>query len=378
METGTEMSFLLGIGSNIRKSPYFDATVADGVQSFSVYNHMYIPAHFGDPQAEYERLINGVAMWDVAAQRQVELLGPDAAQLAQYICARDISDTAIGQGRYVPICNHDGILINDPVLLKLSTEQFWLSIADSDIELWASAIAAERGLDVRVCEPDVSPLAVQGPKAAALIAQLFGKWIHELKYFWFRETSLQGIPLVLARSGWSKQGGFELYLRDAAYGDALWDLVREAGSAYDIGPGAPNDVERLESGLLSYGADARAQTFPANPFELGLGKLVDLDGPDDFIGKQALSKIRADGVKRRLTGFIIQGEPVPGSEHPVAVTQNDIEVGSIGEMAYSPRLGKNIAIGIISNEIDDNAENLAISVNNTPHTVTISDLPFIR
>jgi len=372
------MSFSLGIGSNIRKSPYFDATVADGVQSFSVYNHMYIPAHFGDPQAEYERLINGVAMWDVGAQRQVELLGPDAAQLVQYICARDISDTAIGQGRYVPICNHDGILINDPVLLKLSAEQFWLSIADSDIELWASAIAAERGLEVRVSEPDVSPLAVQGPKASELIALLFGDWIHELKYFWFRETSLHDIPLVLARSGWSKQGGFELYLRDAARGSELWELVREAGSAYGIGPGAPNDVERLESGLLSYGADARAQTCPANPLELGLGKLLDLDGPDDFIGKQALLKIRAGGVKRRLTGFIIQGEPVAGSEHPVPVMQNDIEVGSIGEMAWSSRLGKNIAIGIISNDIADNADNLRISINNEPRVLTINALPFTR
>ena len=372
------MSFSLGIGSNIRKSPYFDATMADGVQSFSVYNHMYLPAHFGDPQAEYERLINGVAMWDVGAQRQVELLGPDAGQLAQYICARDISDTAIGQGRYVPICNHDGILINDPVLLKLSAEQFWLSIADSDIELWASAIAAERGLEVRVSEPDVSPLAVQGPKAASLIAQLFGDWIHELKYFWFRETSLQDIPLVLARSGWSKQGGFELYLRDSKYGNELWNLVREAGSRYGIGPGAPNDVERLESGLLSYGADARAQTHPANPFELGLGKLVDLDGPDDFVGKQALLKIKADGVKRRLTGFIIEGKPVPGSEHPVPVAENGIEVGSIGEMAWSSRLGKNIAIGIISNELADNADNLAISINNEPRVVTITALPFIR
>jgi aminomethyltransferase len=378
MNTGTEMPFSLGIGSNIRKSPYFDATVADGVQSFSVYNHMYLPAHFGDPQAEYERLLNGVVMWDVGAQRQVELLGPDAAQLVQYICARNISDTAVGQGRYVPICNHDGILINDPVLLKLSAEQFWLSIADSDIELWASAIAAERGLEVRVSEPDVSPLAVQGPKAAALIAQLLGDWIHELKYFWFRETSLQGIPLVLARSGWSKQGGFELYLRDATYGSALWDLVRDAGSRHGIGPGAPNDVERLESGLLSYGADARAQTHPANPFELGLGKLVDLDGPGDFIGKQALLKIRDEGVKRRLAGFIIQGEPMPGSEHPVPVTQDDIEVGSIGEIVYSSRLGNNIAIGIISNDIADNAENLAISVNDTAHAVTITALPFVR
>jgi aminomethyltransferase len=378
MDMETQMSFSLGIGSNIRKSPYFDATVADGVQSFSVYNHMYLPAHFGDPDAEYERLIKGVAMWDVAAQRQVEISGPDAGMLVQTICARDIAGTAIGQGRYVPICNHRGILINDPVLLKLSEEQFWLSIADSDIELWAGAIAAERGLDVRVFEPDVSPLAVQGPKSAEVIELLFGDWIHELKYFWFRETNLQGIPLVLARSGWSKQGGFELYLRDAAYGSALWERVREAGSAYGIGPGAPNDVERLESGLLSYGADARAQTYPANPFEVGLGKLVDLDGPDDFIGKQALLKIRRDGVKRRLSGFFVQGDPVASSEHPVPILLDGVEVGSIGEMAYSSRLGKNIAIGIVSNDITDDVDELTVSLKNKTYVVTITPIPFIR
>ncbi len=371
------MSFSLGIGSNIRKSPYFDSTVADGVQSFSVYNHMYLPGNFGDPQGEYERLISGVAMWDVGAQRQVELQGPDAAQLAQYICARDVSDTAIGQGRYVPICNHDGNLINDPVLLKLSEDQFWLSIADSDIELWAGAIAAERGLDVRVFEPDVSPLAVQGPKAAELIAQLFGEWTHDLKYFWFRETSLQGIPLVLARSGWSKQGGFELYLRDGSRGQELWDIVKTAGEAFDIGPGAPNDAERLESGLLSYGADARLQTCPANPFELGLGKLVDLDGPDDFIGKQALLKIKAAGIKRRLSGFVIQGDPVPASEHRVPLLQNDFVVGSISEMAYSSRLGKNIGIGLISNTFADDVDGLSVSVGNDLRSVSINSLPFI-
>ena len=372
------MSFSLGIGSNIRKSPYFDATVADGVQSFSVYNHMYLPGNFGDPQREYERLINAVAMWDVGAQRQVELQGPDAAQLVRYLCARDVSGTAIGQGRYVPICNHDGNLINDPVLLKLTDHQFWLSIADSDIELWASAIAAERGFDVRVFEPDVSPLAVQGPKAAELIAQLFGDWVHELKYFWFRVTSLQGIPLVLARSGWSKQGGFELYLRDGARGQELWDIVKAAGAVFDIGPGAPNDAERLESGLLSYGADARLQTHPANPFELGLGKLVNLDGSYDFIGKSALLKIKAAGIKRRLSGFIIHGEPVPGSEHPVPLLQNDLSVGSIGEMAYSPRLDKNIAIGLISNDVPGNAIDLTVAVDGIPRTVTLTDLPFIR
>ena len=372
------MSFTLGIGCNIRKSPYFDATVADGVQSFSVYNHMYIPAHFGAPQAEYERLTNGVAMWDVAAQRQVELLGPDAGKLVEYLCARDVSATVVGQGRYVPICNHDGLLINDPVLLKLSDEQFWLSIADSDIELWAGAIAAERGLDVRVSEPDVSPLAVQGPKASALIAELFGDWIHELKYFWFRETSLRGIPLLLARSGWSKQGGFELYLRDGARGQELWNIVKTAGAPFGIGPGAPNDIERLESGLLSYGADARAQTQPANPFELGLGKLVDLDRDADFIGKQALLKVRAEGVNRRLSGFVIEGDRVPGSQHPLPLQQDERVVGSISEIAYSPRLQQNIGIGLVSNTVADDAMNLTVAVDDIPRNTSLAALPFIR
>ena len=372
------MPFTIGIGSNIRKSPYFTATVADGVQSFSVYNHMYLPAHFGDLQAEYERLVNGVAMWDVAAQRQVEISGPDAGALMQYICARDIADTKIGQGRYVPICNHQGILINDPVMLKLSDEQYWLSIADSDIELWAGAIAAERGLDVKVFEPDVSPLAVQGPKSAEVIAKLFGDWIHDLKYFWFRETSLRDIPLVLARSGWSKQGGFELYLRDSHHGEALWDIVRDAGAPFGIGPGAPNDVERLESGLLSYGADARAQTYPANPFELGLGKLVNLDSPDDFVGKAALLKIQHEGVKRRLTGFFVHGDPVASSDNPIPIKKNNSVVGSIGEMAYSSRLGKNIAMGIISNDIDDNFDDLAVSINGEIRQLKMTALPFIK
>jgi aminomethyltransferase len=229
-----------------------------------------------------------------------------------------------------------------------------------------------------VSEPDVSPLAVQGPKAAALIADLFGDWIHELKYFCFRDSSLQGIPLLLARSGWSKQGGFELYLRDGARGRELWDIVKAAGAAFDIGPGAPNDIERLESGLLSYGADARVQTQPANPFELGLGKLVDLDRDADFIGKQALLKVRAEGIKRRLSGFVIEGDPVPGSQHPVALMQHDARVGSISEMAWSPALQQNIGIGLVSNTVADDVANLTVAVDDIPRKASLTALPFIR
>lgn len=370
------MNFSIGIGPNIRKSPYFDATVADGVQSFSVYNHMYIPGHFGHPEREYKRLTNGVAMWDVGAQRQVEIVGDDAVDLVQYLCARDIRDTQIGQGRYVPICNHQGMLINDSVLLKLDANRYWLSIADSDIELWASAIAYERGFRVQVREADVSPLAVQGPKAEDLIARLFGEWVRELKYFWFKATQLNGIPLVLARSGWSKQGGFELYLQDSARGSELWQLVKQVGAEFDIGPGAPNDVERLESGLLSYGADARLQVSPANPFELGLNKLIDLDSNDDFVGKKALLEISKQGIKRELCGFYVEGAPVQQSQHSLAVLWQGNPVGSISEMAYSPRLKRNIAIALVSSE-HSRSESLTVTVNSEQRRLTAGKLPFI-
>ncbi len=372
------MSFSIGIAPNIRKSPYFDATVEDGVRAFSVYNHMYLPAHFGNPEAEYERLVGGVAMWDVAAQRQVEICGPDAEALVAYLCARDVYRTRVGQGRYVPICNHDGQLLNDPVLLKLSAEQFWLSIADSDIELWARAVAAERGYDVEIGEPDVSPLAIQGPRAEAVVGELFGDWIGQLGYFGFRETDLDGIPLVLARSGWSKQGGFELYLRDAARGGELWRRVRQAGDVHGIGPGAPNDIERIESGLLSWGADCRLQVNPANPFELGLDAFVDLDDEQDFVGKQALLSIHAIGPARRRVGFFIDGETVSGNAAALDLLLDGRRVGSLHEMAHSPRLQRNIGLGLLDITVEDDEAGLQVVVDGKPRGLELCSLPFIR
>lgn len=367
----------MNIGSNIRKSPYFEATVADGVSCFFVYNHMYMPAHFGDPDGEYKLLTQGVAMWDVAGQRQVEIVGPDAMALMQYLTTRDISTTKVGQGRYVPLCDHDGQLINDPVLLKLSEDRFWISIADSDIELWAKAIAAERSLDVRVFEPDVSPMAVQGPKAEDLIADLFGEWVRDVRYFWFRETELNGIPLVLARSGWSKQGGFELYLTDGARGGALWETVKLAGAKYAIGPGAPNDVERVESGLLSYGSDARHTHLPANPFELGLGKLVDFASGGDFVGREALLKVKIQGAKRRFTGFVISGAPIEGSENQHLLKNKAENVGVITEMVYSPRLKKNIGVGLVNADLTEIIGGLEVHLPDGFRRVSLAKLPFL-
>lgn len=371
------MTFSIHIGPNIRTSPYFDATVADGVRSFSIYNHMAIPGHFGDPEAEYDRLLNGVAMWDVAAQRQVQLEGPDAMALAQLLTPRNLDTTKPGQGRYVPMCDHDGWLINDPVLLPLSETCVWLSIADSDIVLWAGAIARERGLDVLVSEPDVSPLAIQGPLAMEVATALLGEWVGDLRYFQFRQTDLGGIPLVVARSGWSKQGGVELYLRDGSFGTELWTRVKEAGAPFGIGPGAPNDIERLESGLVSYGADMRRQSWPANPYEMGFGPMLDLGAGHDFIGRAALERIAAEGPTRRRVGVILDGPPVAGNAQPLDLRKDGRPIGHVSEIAHSKRLGLNIGVGLAPVGLPDDARGLSVELPDGPRSLRLNSLPFI-
>jgi glycine cleavage system aminomethyltransferase T len=372
------VTFTLHIGPNIRTSPYFEATVADGVRSFSVYNHMAIPGHFGDPEAEYDRLMNGVAMWDVAAQRQVQLEGPDAMVLAQLLTPRHLAGTKVGQGRYVPMCDHDGWLINDPVLLPLSDTCVWLSIADSDVALWAAAIGRERGLDVTVNEPDVSPLAIQGPRAMGVAEVLFGSWVRELKYFGFREVELDGIPLVVARSGWSKQGGVELYLLDAMRGAELWTRVKEAGAPFGIGPGAPNDIERLESGLISYGADMRRQTYPANPFEMGFGGMIDLAKGHEFIGRPALERIAAEGPTRRRVGVILEGPPVAGNAQPLALFQGGARIGHVSEIAFSRRVGATIGVGLAPSDLPDDAMGLTVRLPDGDRAARLATLPFVQ
>lgn len=369
------MPLQISIGPNLRKSAYFDATVQSGVKSFSVYNHMLIPGHFGDPDAEYDRLLNGVAMWDVAAQRQVELSGPDAGKLAQYLTPRDLTKTRVGQGRYVPLCDHGGWLINDPVLLKLAEDRYWLSVADSDVHLWAAAIGHERGWDVQVHEPDVSPLAIQGPRAVDVAAALFGEPVRAMRHFAFEQTVLEGIPLLLARSGWSKQGGFELYLMDSARGSDLWALVAKAGAPFGIGPGAPNDIERLESGLISYGADMRWQTARANPFEMGLGAMVNLESGHEFVGRAALEKIAAEGPARRRVGLVIAGHPTPPS-HPVPLMMAQETVGHVCELAYSRRHDQTIGVGLIRADLVHETEGLTTLLGEGNVATRIATLPF--
>jgi glycine cleavage system aminomethyltransferase T len=360
--------------ARLRPSPFFEATVAEGVTSFTTYNQMLMPTGFGHPEDEYWRIINGVSMWDVAVERQVQLAGPDAARLAQLLAPRDLSNCKEGQGKYVALCNHAGTLINDPILLKRADDLYWFSIADSNILFWARAIAAERNLNVTVTEPDVSPLAIQGPQATAVIASIFGDWVNELKFFWFRETSIDGIPVVVARSGWSKQGGFEIYLLDGSKGTELWNIVKEAGQPWDIGPGNPNTHERIESGLLSWGGDTDDQT---NPFEVRMERYVDLHVPDDTIGIDALRRIKADGPTRHQLGVILDGDVPAGSVFTwFDIAHNGSKVGDLTNIIWSYRMKANIGFGLVS--IDSKpGDVVSVDLPTGLTSATLVELPFL-
>lgn len=357
-----------------RRSPYYDATVAAGVTGFSPYNQMLLPSGFGDPEAEYWRVINGVSLWDVASERQVELTGPDAAALAQILTPRDLSKLVVGQGKYVALCNHRGTLLNDPILLKLDEDRFWFSIADSNILYWARAIAAERKLNVQIMEPDVSPLAIQGPLAEDVVASLFGDWVHDMKHFWFQDALLNGIPLVLARSGFSKQGGFELYLTDGSRGADLWNTVMEAGKPWDIGPGNPSLCERVESGLLSTGADTDDTT---NPFEVRMGKYVNVDVPDDVVGIDVLREVHRTGPVRHQLGLILDGDiPRDSIWNWRPVTRDGEAIGHLTNSVWSRRLEKNIGFALLSRDSSE-GETVVVDMPDGPAGGTLVSLPFL-
>lgn len=366
--------FLFQPNTRIRPSPFFEAAVADGLKMANVYNRMIMPTSYGDPEGEYWRLINGVSQWDVGVERQIQLKGKDAARLAQILSPRNLSKCAVGQGKYVALCNHRGTVINDPILLKLADDLYWFSIADSDVELWASAIAAERGLDVEITEPDVSPMALQGPKAEDVVAHVLGDWVRGLKYFWFRETEIDGIPVAVQRSGWSKQGGFEIYLRDGSQGTRLWNIFKEAGKPWDIGPGAPSSPERVESGLVSVGGDTDADT---NPFEIRLEKYVDLDVPDDVVGIKALRRIKAEGVKRHQLGIILDERgPDPLGMSREVIEVNGRPMGLMTNCTWSYRMKANIGYALISADVPAGST-VTVRRSRGPVSARLVELPFL-
>ncbi len=335
---------LLFPSRRLRATPFTSRVSALGVTGYTVYNHMLLATVFESLQEDYKHLKENVQIWDVSVERQVQLLGPDAHKLACMISARDLTNAKVGRCYYAPICDQNGAIINDPIALRLAENKYWFSISDSDLLLWVQGIAIGLGLNVDICEPDVSPLAIQGPFADDLMADVFGEEIREVKFFHFKAFSFRGHMLNIARSGWSKQGGFEIYLDDTNLGEELWDAIWAKGKKYNIRAGCPNLIERVEAGLLSYGNDMNRED---TPLEIGLEKYVSLDSEVDFIGKAALQKQRKVGIKKRLMGIEIDGSKMPPLTMPKKVSIEGKNVGMITSAVFSPDYGGNIGFAMI-------------------------------
>jgi len=364
---------VLALSPRIRSTPYSAQVEALGVKAYTVYNHMILPSMFRSLEEDYWHLREHVQLWDVACERQVELRGPDAARLLQLMTPRDLARVKVGQCAYCPLVDEAGGMVNDPVVLKLAEDHFWLSIASSDVLLWAKGLAAGLGLAVAICEPDVSPLAVQGPKAKALMARVFGEAVRQIGFFRFEPLDFQGRPLVVARSGWSKQGGFEIYLDRSELGAALWQTLWDAGQDLDVGAGCPNLIERIEGGLLSYGSD---MTLANNPYECGLERYFRLDGAD-FLGKQALLRLSETGPLRQIRGLSIAGAPVPGCRERWRVEGAGGFAGQVSSATWSPRLKTNIAVAMIEKNHWQPGTPVAVMLpDGSRRDATVCALPF--
>jgi glycine cleavage system T protein len=364
---------LVQCGARLRRSPYFEAEQRHDPKGYTVYNHMLFPIRYDDLEAEYWHLINHVTLWDVAVERQVEITGPDAFRFTSMLTPRDLSKCAVGQGKYVVITAPDGGIVNDPVLMRLGENHFWLAVADSDVLLYALGLAAATEADVTIREPDVSPIQIQGPKSKEVVRDLFGERVLDLKYYWFMEASLDGIPVIVTRTGWTGEVGYEVYLRDGSRGTELWERILEAGRPYNIRPTGPSDIRRVEAGILNYGAD---MTLENNPFEVGLDRLVE-DKELDYLGREALARIRREGVRRKLVGIEISGQRLPFNDTRWPVRREGEPVGHVTSALYSPRLEKNIGYAFVPVELSELGTKLTVETPFGDAPAVVVPKPFV-
>jgi glycine cleavage system aminomethyltransferase T len=333
-------SATLYFGPWYRQSPFFKATLRAGCTAYDIYNHMYLPGYFDDPDTEYDLLSTGVTMWDVGVERTVQVAGPDADRLIDMLTCRDLSTCAVKQGKYMIVTSPDGGIVNDPVLLHVAEDTWWMQLADSDAGLYAMGVAATSGLDADVTFPDVHPMQVQGPLSAKTLEKLVGPAIYDIKYYWVDEFEINGIPVLISRTGWTAIPGFEVNLLDGSKGDELWSAVTEAGEEFGIKPIAPCEARRIEAGIFNYGSD---MTIDDTPFHvMGLERLVE-DQPQDYIGKDALERIKQEGVDRKLVGIELEGDELRAEMSEYwPVHHEGREVGHMTDAVWSPGLAKNI------------------------------------
>ena len=365
----------LHFGPRYERSAFFEATERHDCRGYGVYNHTYLPMDYDDPIEEYWRLLEDVVLWDVGAQRIIEISGPDARAFTDILTPRDLSNCSVGQVKYAPLTAEDGGIVNDPVLFRLEEDRFWLSLADSDAGLWARGVACDSPYDVQVGRVDAQPVQVQGPKSKHVIEDLFEPEVTDLDYYWCTETQLEDTPVMVSRTGWTGEVGYEVFLRDLDRGDEMWRRIMEAGDPYDISPTPPSEIRRIEAGLFSYGGD---MTIENNPLQLsGMERLVDIEQGTDYIGREALERIDQEGVDRKLVGIDIEGEIEPSIAHPWTAYHEGTEVGRVTAATWSPRLER--SIGYVWVPIDLADPNTVLRVE-TPasktHAATTASLPF--
>jgi aminomethyltransferase len=371
--------------TRIRKSPFFYAHQRHGVQSYTVTNRQYHPRHYDDMLVEYWKLVNDVTMWDVAAERQVEITGPDAFEFTNMLTPRDLNKCSVKQCKFALNTDVDGGIINNPVLLRLGENHFWLSVADGDVLLWAKGIASVLNLDVEIREPDVAPVQIQGPKSRDLMVDLFGEKILDIKYYWMAEYDLDGMPVVVSRTGYTGEVGYEIYLRNASHhGMRFWDTVLEAGKPHNLAVIGPSQIRRVEAGILSYGSDIALDNNLygdyafLNPYEVGLEYTVELDQEADFIGKEALKRIAEQGVSRKVVGVEIEGDPLVGYiEDYLQVVDDGSQIGQVSSAFWSPRLRKNIGFALVPIEHADLGTELTVRSNVGDVAARVVEKPFI-
>ena len=337
----------------------------------SVYNHVVLPTAYASLEEDYWHLREHVQIWDVAAQVQVEIKGPEALKLAEYLTPRDLSKIVPGQCMYVPLIDEKAGIINDPIILCLAPDRFWLSISDSDVLLWVKGLAIGADFDVEVSDPDVFPLSLQGPKSETLLSRLIDEPVGDIRFFRFIETQIAGIPLVIARTGWSGQGGFELYLSDSSQGERLWDIVTEAGADLNLRPGCPNLIDRIETGLLSHGND---MTLDNNPIEAGLDRFFKMGKSADYLGREALEKIAAAEPDMKFVRIVAQGEPIanPRETYPMAAADGQGD-GCVTSITYSPRLKCKFGLGYLAAECASVGREVTISVADRVISAHVAD-----
>ena len=366
--------YFIAKSRRVRSTPYTSRIENQGLSAYTVYNHMLLPAAFGSLEDSYHHLKEYVQVWDVAGERQVEISGKDSAKLIQLMTCRDLSKSKVGRCYYCPIIDDKAGLINDPVILKLNEQRWWISIADSDVILFAKGLAIGHRFDVKIFEPDVDILAVQGPKSFMLMEKIFGKKIKEMKFFGFDYFEFDGAKHLIARSGWSKQGGYEIYVENIKSGLALYDQLFEFGKEFNVKPGCPNLIERIESALLSYGNDIDNND---NPLECGLDKYVNLDSEIDFLGKEKLKEVRKKGITRKLMGVKIESKEINVTKSIDIFDEKNNKIGELRSGVYSPHFSKVIGIAMIAKPYWNNAQTFKIELNDKSFDGKVCDLPFI-